>query len=139
MPSPFLFSLIFLFNIWKELQTHIYLYFSRGVFLGCFFSRHITSNYPQVKYVHPELELFLEAWERMRGLLKSAWPPSCRDPLEVVMKSVTLASQLYVSIHNPSPKNLTIEPPTTPMVFPACTSPGLHHLCSTTDSYSQPL
>lgn len=30
--------------------------------------------------------------------------PGSQDPLEVVMKSVTLASQLYVSIHNPSPK-----------------------------------
>ncbi len=39
-----------------------------------------------------------------RGLHKSDWLPGSQDPLEVVMKSVTLASQLYVSIHNPSPK-----------------------------------
>ena len=37
-----------------------------------FFPCPSNSNYPQVKYVHPELGLFLEAWERMRGLLKSA-------------------------------------------------------------------
>lgn len=41
---------------------------------------------------------------RERGLHKSDWLPGSQDPLEVVMKSVTLASQLYVSIHNPSPK-----------------------------------
>lgn len=39
-----------------------------------------------------------------RGPHKSDWLPGSQDPLEVVMKSVTLASQLYVSIHNPSPK-----------------------------------
>lgn len=39
-----------------------------------------------------------------RGLHKCDWLPGSQDPLEVVMKSLTLASQLYVSIHNPSPK-----------------------------------
>ena len=87
------------FSFFKEMQTHIYLYFThRGFFC------HINSNYPQVKYVQPESGLFLKVGEKMRGLLQSAWPPSCWDPLEVVMKSVTLASQLYVSIHNPFPK-----------------------------------
>ena len=61
-----------------------------------------------------------------RGLHKSDWLPGSQDPLEVVMKSVTLASQLYVSIHNPSPKNLTVEPPTTPMALPVCAGLGLH-------------
>lgn len=55
---------------------------------------------------------------------KSEWLPGGRDPLEVLMKSVTLASQLYVSIHNPSPKNLTREPPTTPIGAAACAGLG---------------
>lgn len=55
---------------------------------------------------------------------ESEWLPGGRDPLEVLMKSVTLASQLYVSIHNPSPKNLTLEPPTTPNGAPACAGLG---------------
>ena len=103
-PLPF-FSHSFSFLTFGKNCKHIYIYISAMVFfLFLFFYRHINSNYPQVKYVHPELGLFLAGLgERMRGLLKSAWPPSCRDPLEVVMKSVTLA-QLYVSIHNPSPK-----------------------------------
>lgn len=59
------------------------------------------------------------------GLHKSDWLAGSQDPLEVVMKSVTLASQLYVSIHNPSPKKLRVEPPTTPMAFAVCTRPAL--------------
>lgn len=38
------------------------------------------------------------------SLHKSDWLPGSQDPLEVGMKSVTSASQLYVSIHNPSQK-----------------------------------
>lgn len=41
---------------------------------------------------------------RREVLLKCERLPGSQDPLEVLMKSVTLASQLYVSIHNPSPK-----------------------------------
>lgn len=54
------------------------------------------------------------------------------------MKSVTLASQLYVSIHNPSPKALTVEPPTTPMAFPALPGRACTDLCGSPESYSQP-
>lgn len=72
-----------------------------------------------------------------RGLHKSDWLPGSQDPLEVVMKSVTLASQLYVSIHNPSPKALTVEPPTTPMAFPALPGRACTDLCGSPESYSQ--
>lgn len=77
---------------------------------------------PQVKNAPAESQLF----QGKEGLLKSEWLPHSQDPLKVLMKSVTLASQLYVSIHNPSQKNLTVEPPTTPMAFPACVRLGLH-------------
>lgn len=70
---------------------------------------------------------------------KAEWLPGGRDPLEVLMKSVTLASQLYVSIHNPSPKNLTPEPPTTPNGAPSLRRAGpCTDSCGTPVSYSQP-
>lgn len=65
-----------------------------------FFFCHIENNCPQVKNAPTELQPF----QRERGLLKCERLPGSQDPLEVLMKSVTLASQLYVSIHNPSPK-----------------------------------
>lgn len=61
---------------------------------------HIKNNCPQVKNAPAGLQLF----QGEKGLLKSEWLPGSQDPLEVVMKSATLASQLYVSIHNPSQK-----------------------------------
>lgn len=71
---------------------------SPHVLSNCFC--HIKNNCLQVKNAPTELQPFRQE----RGLLKSEWLPGSQDPLEVVMKSVTLASQLYVSIHNPSPK-----------------------------------
>lgn len=73
-----------------------------------------------------------------RGLHKSDWLPGSQDPLEVVMKSVTLASQLYVSIHNPSPKTspqsrLPLPWRSQPVPGWACTD-----LCGSPVSYSQP-
>lgn len=61
---------------------------------------HIKNNCLQVKNAPTELQPF----RGERGLLKRERLPGSQDPLEVLMKSVTLASQLYVSIHNPSPK-----------------------------------
>lgn len=49
----------------------------------------------------------LQNYNHSRGrkvFTKCEWLPGSQDPLEVVMKSVTLASQLYVSIHNPPQK-----------------------------------
>lgn len=63
---------------------------------------HIKNNCLQVKNAPTELQPF----RRERGLLKCEGLPGSQDPLEVLMKSVTLASQLYVSIHNPAPKTL---------------------------------
>lgn len=71
---------------------------SHHVLSNCFC--HIKNNCPQVKNVPAGLQLF----QGEKGLLKSEWLPGSQDPLEVVMKSATLASQLYVSIHNPSQK-----------------------------------
>lgn len=68
-------------------------------FVKLFFC-HIENNCLQVKNAPTELQPF----QRERGLLKCERLPGSQDPLEVLMKSVTLASQLYVSIHNPSPK-----------------------------------
>lgn len=61
---------------------------------------HTKNNCLQVKNAPTELQPFRQE----RGLLKRERLPGSQDPLEVLMKSVTLASQLYVSIHNPSPK-----------------------------------
>lgn len=73
-----------------------------------------------------------------RGLHKSDWLPGSQDPLEVVMKSVTLASQLYVSIHNPSPKTS----PQSRLPLPWCSQPvpgwACSDLCGSPVSYSQP-
>lgn len=72
---------------------------SHHVLSNCFC--HIKNNCPQVRKNAPaELQLF----QGEKGPHKSEWLPGSQDPLEVVMKSVTLASQLYVSIHNPSQK-----------------------------------
>lgn len=93
-------------------------YISHHLLSNCFC--HIKNNCLQVKNAPAELQPF----QQERGLLKSEWLPGSQDPLEVVKKSVTLASQLYVSIHNPSPKNLTVVPPTTPMAFPSLCRAG---------------
>lgn len=74
------------------------LYFP-SCFVKLFFCR-MKNNCLQVKNAPTELQPF----RRERGLLKCERLPGSQDPLEVLMKSVTLASQLYVSIHNPSPK-----------------------------------
>lgn len=107
------------------------------LFFSFFLPSSIKNNCAQVKNNAPaELQPF-QGEKGPRS--ESEWLPGGRDPLEVLMKSVTLASQLYVSIHNPSPKKLTREPPTTPNGVPSLGRAGpCTDSCGTPVSYSQP-